>query len=279
MAALLALCAAVAFGVSDFTGGLAARSDQAIRVLTLSYPLGLVGVALVLPYFAGTPTSAGLLWGAGSGLAGALGALALYAALAAGSMSVTAPLSAVCAAVVPVMIGYAKGDRLPMIAFLGVAAALIAVALVSQEKREPGSEGATRRALTLALFSGICFGLDFVMLDFSGADSGMWPLMANRVEGLAIVACFAIASRQLAVPARSALLPAVAAGVLDVVATALYLVAVRNGMLALVAVLVALYPAATVVMARLVLAERTSLVQRLGLGLAALSIVMITAAS
>jgi drug/metabolite transporter (DMT)-like permease len=275
-ATVLALLAALAYGVSDFAGGMASRKATAVRVLVLSYPLGLVGLFALMPIFGGTATTAGLAWGAVSGLAGAGGVMLLYAGLAAGPMSVVAPLTAVCSAVVPVGAGLLAGERPAPLAGLGALLALVAVALVSREPAGVDAEvRVTGRAILLALLAGVFFGLYFVMLAAAGDDTGLWPLVTNRVVGSVVVVVAALVLGQLALPGRGAWLLATSAGLLDVVANVAYLLAARAGLLALVAVLTALYPAATVLLARVVLAERTSLVQRLGLVLAGASIALI----
>lgn len=282
-AVVLALLAALAYGVSDFAGGMASRRATAVRVLVLSYPLGLVGLFAVMPLFSGEATAQGLAYGAVSGVAGAGGVMLLYAGLAAGPMSVVAPLTAVCSAVVPVLAGLAAGERPAALAGVGALLALVAVALVSREppRTDPARDGGaghgrvTGRAIGLALLAGVFFGLYFVLLAAPGDETGLWPLVTNRLVGSVVVLAVALVIGQVALPGRGAWLLAASAGLLDVVANVAYLLAARAGLLALVAVLTALYPAATVLLARLVLAERTSTVQRVGLALAGASVALI----
>lgn len=279
MTVALALLSAVAYGVSDFIGGVASRRASALRVLLLSYPLGVVGLLAAVPFVAGVATTGSLLWGAVSGIAGGGGVILLYAGLASGPMSVIAPLTAVCGAVVPVTVGVARGERLSVLAFVGVGLALAAVALVSREPRRGDDEPVVSlRGVALALLAGAGFGAYFVLLDLTGDGTGLWPLVVSRLVGSVVVVAAAFVAGQLAFPGRGTWLLPVVAGLLDVIANVGYLLAVRSGLLALVAVLVALYPAATVLLARLVLAERTSAVQRVGLGLAAVSVALITLA-
>jgi drug/metabolite transporter (DMT)-like permease len=269
----LALVCAVAYGVSDFVGGLAARQSSALRVLLVSQPLGAVGLVVLAGFDAAPVELRATAIGACAGIAGALGVLLLYAGLAIGPMSVVAPLTALCAAVVPVGAGMAMGERPPPLALVGVVLALAAVVLVG---REPGGDTALApRGIGLALLAGVGFGVFFVLLDVAGDEAGLWPLVAGRISGSVLLVAVAVATGALGLPARSSLWLVVAAGLLDVVANVAFVLAVRTGLLALVAVLVALYPAATLVLARVVLKERMAASQRAGLAVAALSVALI----
>lgn len=279
MSVLLALVAAVAYGVSDFVGGLASRRVSALRVLVLSYPAGVLPMAAVLPLLPGRLDGATLAWSAAAGLAGTAGVLLLYVSLAAGPMGVVAPLTAVAGAVVPAGVGIALGERPPPIAYAGVALALLAVVVVSRGPAGPGSGGrAAPRTVGLASVAGVAFGLYFVLLSAAPGTSGGWPLLVSRIVASLAVLGIVLAVRR---PVRGGgrIWPfALVAGGLDALANLGYLLAVRQGMLALVPVVVALYPAATILLARLVLGERTGLVQRLGMVAAAGSVVLIAAA-
>jgi len=274
---LLALVAAVAYGVSDFAGGMASRREPALRVLVLSYPVGVVLMAALLPLVPGRLDTATLLWSAAAGLAGAVGVVLLYLGLAAGPMAVVAPLTAVASAVVPVTVGIGLGERPPPPAYLGVALALLAVALVS---RGPGDSSPARapvtvRAVGLALLAGVGFGCYFVLLSRAPEASGGWPLLVSRLSSTLAVGVLAVGTGRAGRLAPGVGRVAVVAGALDALANLAYLLAVRQGLLSLVAVLVALYPAATILLARLVLGERTGRGQRVGLAVAAGSIALI----
>jgi len=277
---LLALVAAVAYGVSDFVGGLASRRASALRVLLLSYPAGVLPMLVVLPLLLpGRLDAATIGWSVAAGLAGTGGVLLLYIGLAIGPMGVVAPLTAVAGAVVPAGVGIALGDRPPAIAYAGVALALLAVVVVSRGPEAPGSGGrAAPRTIAIASVAGVAFGLYFVLLSAAPETSGGWPLLISRVAASVAVLGIALAGRR---PLRGdgRVWPfALAAGALDAAANLGYLLAVRQGMLALVPAVVALYPAATILLARLVLGERTGAVQRLGMVAAAGSVVLIAAA-
>ena len=275
MSVLLALLAAVSYGVSDFVGGAASRREPALRVLLLSYPVGLVLMVALLPLVPGRVDPATLLWSGAAGVAGAAGVVLLYLGLAAGPMAVVAPLTAVASAVVPVTVGIGLGERPPPLAYLGVGLALLAVALVSRGPRGADRTPVTVPAVGLALLAGVGFGCYFVLLSRAPEASGGWPLVISRLSSTLAAGGLALATGRAGRLAPGVVRFAVAAGALDALANLAYLLAVRQGLLSLVAVLVALYPAATILLARLVLGERTGPAQRLGLAVAAGSVVLI----
>ena len=195
MSVLLALVAAVTYGVSDFVGGLASRRDTALRVLVHSYPVGVLLTAALLPLVPGDLSAGAVGWSAAAGLAGALGVVLLYLGLATGPMGVVAPLTAVASAVVPAAVGIGLGERPPPLAYVGVALALLAVALVS---RGPGGEAGRRpvtaRAVWIALLAGVGFGCYFVLLARAPESSGGWPLLVSRISSAVAVVALALAT-------------------------------------------------------------------------------------
>jgi drug/metabolite transporter (DMT)-like permease len=268
----------LAYGAGDFFGGLASRRTPATSVVVTSQVLGLVLLgALVAIAPGGDPTSGDLAVGAASGLCGGAGVFLLFRGLAAGRMSVVAPITAVGAAVLPVGWGLATGERPSPLVLVGVVLALVAVVLVArsddpvEDTESPDPHGGVRYAVG----SGVAFGALFIFLAEAGDNAGWWPLVTSRVAAASLVAVFAVASRQALVPEPDARPQIAASCVLDVTANAVYLLAVRRGLLSLVAVLSALYPAATVLLARVVLKERLVRTQVYGLGMAAGGVLLI----
>jgi uncharacterized membrane protein len=279
---VLALVSALVYGTADFSGGTASRRSSANATLMVSLPAGFVLLlALALP--AGGPTVHGLIWGAVSGLAGGLGMITFYQGLAIGPMSVVAPLSAVVSAALPVGAGVAWGERISLVIVIGLGLCLIAIVLVSLS----GGDGTGRRGLAgsgpiLGLISGVGFGAFFVLLrvaeEGGGAAPALWALAASKGAGWVILsATLLVARRSLKPPAdRTTLAIAVLAGVLDVTANGIYLVAAASGKLAVVGAVTSLYPASTVLLARLIHGERLLLVQRVGLAVAAIGVVLVS---
>lgn len=277
MALILALSSAVFYGTADFLGGLAARRATALASTVWAQGVGFVLVLLALPLFpAALPTATAALWSVGAGLSGGLGVALLYHGFAVGRVSVVAPVTAVCSIAIPVVVAMGLGERPGPLALFGIVVAVASVALISRHRDPEARTDATDRSLAIGLGCGVLIGAFFVCLARAGDSSGLWPLLiARAVSTVALAAAARAAKAPIAVP-RSVLPVVIACGALDMLANALYLVAVREGPLGLVATLASLYPASTVVLARLVLRERLQPVQSVGLACAAAAIVMIT---
>ena len=284
MAAVLALLSAVAYGAGDFLGGLAARRLPPAAVVLRSNAVGLATLLVCVP-LVGDADLLGrdVAIGAGGGVAGGIGVLLLYRGLSRGTMSVVAPITAVLSAVIPVLWGLGAGERPTLVAFLGVPLALWAVALLAREPAPADvvAGGLTRADLVNALGAGLGFGIFFVALDATSDDAGLWPVVAGRGASVGFFSLVAAVSASARIGRRRAMTRSTAAlvagcGVLDAGANALFLLATQQGLLTLVAVLGALYPATTLLLARAVLGERLAGVQRVGVGLAAVAVVLVT---
>jgi drug/metabolite transporter (DMT)-like permease len=276
---VLALASALVYGTADFLGGLASRRVAAVIVTFVSQCAGLASLLLVLPFAHGDGLIAtDLAWGAAGGLAGAVALVCFYWALASGTMSVVAPLTAVVSAVVPVLTGLALGERPSAWALVGVGLALPAIALIAWETAE-GRRRASRRVLLAAIAAGAGFGFFFVALGRTTGDSGLWPLVGARTASISLLAIVLVATSRRPTTPRDSRVVIVTAGVLDTTANALYLAAASQGLLSLVAVVAALYPASTVVLARVVLGERVQRWQLGGFALAAVAVGLVAASS
>ena len=274
---ILALLSAALYGTADFLGGLAARRAAALAATVMAQGIGLVLVALALPLFAtALPNGTVALWGVGAGLTGGIGVALLYYGFSVGRMSVVAPVTAVCSITIPVLTGLFLGERPGLVALGGVAAAIVSVALISRHDDPAGTVSGPDRSLPIALASGVAIGVFLVCLVRAGTESGLWPLLIARAAStIALAAAAGFSKVRLAIP-RKVWPVVVACGAIDVVANALYLLAARGGSLGLVATLASLYPASTVLLARVVLGERLRPVQSVGLVCAAGAIVLIT---
>lgn len=261
------------YGVSDFVGGVASRRVAALRVVIVSYPFSFVIVLIVAPFVGGQISWVPILWGLASGVAGGLAVWWFYLALASGPMAVVSPLTAVLVAGIPVVAGFAIGERPGALAFVGIALALIAVLLVSKESPDDTTgevAGGREMKFTptvawLTVGSGVTFALAFICLHQIGDGSGLWPLAASRASATAVVWCVALASGHFTLPHGSVLKLAAFVGILDVVANAALLYAYQGGLLSLVSVIASLYPAATVLLAMVMLGERVGRLQQVGM--------------
>ena len=279
MASLFALLAALTYGAADFLGGIATRRATMIAAVLVTQGAGLVFLLLATPLLPDAiVTRQDLVFGALAGVTGSIGVALLYLALAIGPMSVVAPVTAVCAAIVPLAIGLVLGERPHPLAGAGVALALTAVGLLSQtESGDSRAASVPRlgRGVRVALASGVAVGLFFAVLAQTTAGAVLWPLAISRTVSISLFLMAAITTGRPAGVPRAALLPALACGALDMVANAFYLAAVRQGQLGLVATLASLYPASTVLLARVVLGERLGTWQQVGVAGAVVAIVLI----
>jgi drug/metabolite transporter (DMT)-like permease len=283
MVYLLAIASAVFYGAADFTGGLTTRRAGAIPVVLLSQASGLVLLGLILPLLPpAIPTRTYLLWGAAAGLTGGIGVALLYRALAIGTMAVVAPTTAVCAVAIPVVVSVLQGERPAPLAVAGIALGIGSIVLVSRQHtagRPDRQHSAEPRRLPVgvgtALASGVAIGFFFLTLAQTGSSAGMWPILVARLVSVALFGSLAIAGRHsIRMPATVAGL-VIVAGAVDMLANALYLLAVWQGPLSIVVTLSSLYPASTVLLARVVLGERLNLWQITGVGCALAAIVLI----
>ena len=300
---LIGLTSALVYGAADFFGGTASRRISPVRVTAVAALTGLAVMLLAVatvPAFSGYWSGDVIVLGALSGVTGAVAIGLLYACLAIGPMSILSPLTAVVSAIVPLSIGLVAGERLQTIGYVALGLALVAVVLVGFVP-EKGAVRPSLRGVLMAIGSGVSIGIFLVIIDQTPDDSGLVPLVVNRavtaaimfsaVGLLAAVAFFRRSARTGAVaepgaaaepatvaepveaprPAH-AWLPglrlAIACGIVDAVANAGLLLGVRIGELSIMAVLTALYPAGTIILAAVVLKERIAPVQIVGLVLA-----------
>ncbi|WP_395245646.1 EamA family transporter [Agromyces sp. MMS24-K17] len=304
LTAVLSLTGALVYGAADFLGGLAAKRISAILATALGAASGLAMLLVVLPFLGGAWTAGDLAWGAAAGVAGTIAIGLLYACLAIGPMSILSPLTAVVSAITPMAWGLVVGgERFGPLGAWALALALVAVVLVGFVP-ERGAVRPSARGLLMAVGSGAGIGAYYILIAQTAEASGLVPLAATR--GVTMVLGFATAGVLALVAARRAVrtiagrpdasggsdapgatdasdADAVAAaratrasgirlalwcGVVDVTANALLLLGIRAGDLSVAAVLGALYPAGTILLAAVVLRERIAPVQWAGLALA-----------
>lgn len=273
---LLALGGAVAYGVADFVGGLLSRRTSAWAVaFTAALGAGLLVIALE-PVLPGSPTAADLGWSAFGGIGGGVGIAFLYRGLAAGRMGVVAPISGVGAAVVPVLVALAVGERPGLLVWIGIAFALPGIWLVA---REPGPSSATGASAGVVdgVLAGLGFGAQFAALGQIDESAGFLPLGVNQLAAAAVIAALAVAVRAPWLPRDRAAYTGVVAGLLSVVATGAFMLAAQQGSLTVSSILTSLYPAFTILLAALVLRERVLGGQAVGLALCGIAVALVAA--
>lgn len=275
MAVLLGLLAALSYGAGDFAAGLGGRRTDSGAVTVVVQIFGLAAAGIAVLIFRGNgPSPTALVWGAVSGVGNGLGTLALYRGLAVGQMSVVAPLSAVVTAVLPVVIGLALGEHLSTLAGIGIGVVIPAIVLVSWQRNSKENAN-TRTGIAEGVLSGIGFALLFIALNQAGTRSGAWPLITGQAVALLLVLPFGWRTYHRLRTDISTVAIIVAAGLLGGTANLLFLAATGYGQLSIVAVLTALYPAVTILLARIVLGERWTHFQMAGLIAAGIAIVLI----
>jgi drug/metabolite transporter (DMT)-like permease len=278
MAVLLGVLVAISFGSADFLGGRASRTAPTVTVLFVGQIVAVTG-ALVIALVVGADVEGrDLAYGAAAGACNVVGLGLLYQGLATGRMGVVAPVTAVVAAIVPIVWGVLQDERPGALTWMGAALAIAAGALIAREPDTDDARGRTSGAILLAVTAGIALGSSLVLYSETREESGFWPVLTARSAAIVLVAvgvAIVAARGGLRWPTGHARNLALGAGVLDVTATALLLVAVREGLTVVVAPVAALAPAFTVVWAWAVLKEHVTRHQIVGLAIALLGLVLI----
>ena len=267
LAIALSLSASIAWGVSDFLGGQASRRTPVLWVVAVSYPTGLVLIAIVALIAGGSLSAGEVAIAMGGGVCGAAAISLFYSAMAIGPVSIISPLVSLGVAV-PVAVGLIRGESPGGVQIAGLVAALCGIALAVREAEVPHAVSVSPRALALAALAGLGFGLFFVCIDSAASEDPLWAATWTRLGGSLAIAV-ALVARPPAAPFPTASLPTLLSiGGLDATANTLIAVASGIGLLSLVAVGGSLFPIVTVILARVILAERLARIQQLGVALA-----------
>lgn len=276
MALLLAGLASVFYGAADFFGGFATRRAPVMTVVLMSQVVGGLGLLLVSPFVAPVAGLTDFAWGAAGGLVGVIGLAFLFHGLGTMSIAVVAPVSALMGTATPVVFGVVVGERPSSLAWLGIgvaAAAIVVIALPrGQDEGAPTTGGL--RAVFVAATAGVSFGTVGIMLSRTASDSGLWPLVSLKATAVLVVLGAALVTRRPAI-SDSGRGSAAASGVLDTIATVMFLIALRQELLSLVTVILAMYPASTITLGHFVLGEQIHRLQAAGLAIGALAVALI----
>jgi uncharacterized membrane protein len=272
---LYGILSAASWGAADFIGGIATKRTAAYRVLFLAEIASLIPfVALAFITRELFPPLMDLFWGAFASLLGLAGLTILYRALADGKMSITAPISALLAALIPVLFGLFTLGIPRFTTIIGFGLAFAAVWLISQ------TDSTNWRLhfadLRLPLLSGIFFGFYFVIINNATQHAFFWPLVSARSAGFIGFGLYALITRQPALPPRELWGYSIFNGIIDISGNAFFVLAAQVGRMDVAAVLGALYPASTVFLAWVFLKERISRIQALGIALAFVAIILFT---
>lgn len=275
---LLSLLTAISFGAADFSGGMATRRANVVAVVFLAQVIGLIGVTLAALLIAEQFELRSLGFGAIGGVFGLAGLMLLYRRLAAGPMSVVAPITAITSAFVPAAVAFARGDQLTSVVVFGLMLALFAIGLISSsDESAKGSERApiTARVLLESLGAGIGFGAFFVFINEGAIETAPWPIAGARMASVAVLVVW-VALAKPAVPRdQTTLTWIVIAGIVDTFSNVLFLWSADLAGLAVASVISSFYPASTVLLALVVLGERISTRQAIGFALGAAATVLV----
>jgi drug/metabolite transporter (DMT)-like permease len=269
------IASAATWGAADFLGGLASKRTSPYRVLFLGQLSGLI-LFFILALITGEtyPLLSDVIWAVLASLLGVAGLVFLYRALAGGQMTIAAPVSALFSALIPVVFAIFTTGLPSVTTLAGFILAFLAVWLISQ------TDGLNLRFsisdLRLPLTSGLFFGLYFIALHKATLHSFYWPVTASRVSGVLVLGLVALLARQPAMPPREQWRIVILSGILDVTGNGFYALAARTGRLDVAAVLGALYPASTVLLAWILLKERISTIQTIGILSAFAAIILFT---
>jgi drug/metabolite transporter (DMT)-like permease len=271
---LLALSSALAYGAADFIGGVGSRRHSIWQIVLVGQAAGalvMLVAGLMLP---GSPATPDFAWALLAGLGSAAGSIFLFRGLARGLMGLVAPISAVGAAVLPVLVGVALGERTSWLVWVGVLAALAGIWLVSRETTSNRS-ARWRGALLDGAIAGAGFGILFIALAQISDDAGLLPLAANQLVGAIATVVAAVSLGQPWRPRRRVAGWGSASGVLGAAGTLAFMVATGATSLGIASVLASLYPAVTVLLAAGVLGERISTRQQTGIGICILAVAIL----
>ena len=270
---LLGLASAVTWGAGDFSGGLASKRTSAYSVVVLSQFVSLVLLvlsAVLIPE--GDNSLRDIALGGIAGVCAAAGLVALYSGLARGPMGVVAPVTAVVAAIVPVLFSVFSEGIPTIMAMVGFAGALVAVWLISQGDQDAKIHLSDLR---LPIIAGFGFGIFFILIDQVSSNAILWPLVSARGASILVVFIVGMLSRNIELPDLTQLPIIALAGVFDTGGNVFFALATRVGRLDISAILGSLYPAATVVLAWIILKERLAMRQWIGILLALVAVILI----
>ena len=276
---VVALLASILYGSADFLGGIAARREPVLRVATITQACGMAALLAAAWFVPGVPSHADLAWAALAGITGGIGVLLLYHAMPTGQVSAVAPLISLIAIAVPVGVGLLLGERPGALPLAGVALGVVAIVAISSSGEHHETGASTRvegRALAVAVASGLFIGGFLVSMGRIGPGGGLWPLVTARAGGTLVAGAVALGRRTSWQVGRGSWPVLISCGVLDSTANLLYLWAVQRAPLSLIATLVSLAPASTVVLAQVVLRERLVPAQKAGIALALVAIVLLS---
>ena len=277
LSSLFGILSALSWGAGDFAGGIVSRRSGVYRAAFYGEATGLIFLAVMLAVVREPlPAWSDLGWSAIAGVMGSAGLLLLFRALAGGKMSIAAPVSALMAAVLPVIASSLTEGWPGPIKYAGFALALVAIWLISQGEGHQTKFHLHLADLRTPLLSGVLFGIYFILMNKGSQTSTVWPMLAARTCGAFFLLWFALAKHELNWPGKAIGLLVFLNAAGDIGGNTFYILAGQAGRLDVAAVLGSLYPGMTVALAGLVLHERLNRSQWAGICAALAAIVLMT---
>lgn len=274
---LFGLLAALSWGAGDFSGGMASRKTGAYLAVLYGEILGLAFLLIGVPFLSEPfPDFVSLLYALIAGALGTVGLVFLYQAMDKGQMSIAAPVSALLAAALPVMVGAFTQGAPGLFTWGGFILAFSAVWLISRSDVRMKDLLTHLSDLRLPLLAGAAFGAYFTLMHLASQKTVYWPIMIARFSGSAVFLIYMSLRRTSWKPARASWPFLFVNALLDVSGNFFYVLAGQTGRLDVSAVLSSLFPGATVLLAWLILKERLTRPQWLGIGAALIAIVLFT---
>lgn len=266
------LGSAACWGIADFSGGLASKNANVYKVVLVAHTTGFA-LMLALAWLKGEafPSAHQMMWGIAAGTAGTIGLVALYRGLAVGKMGIIAPITAVLTAILPMAYGMFSQGLPHAIQLGGFAVAAVGIVMISRPERTEGMP----KGIGLAILASLGFSFFLIFIKFAGETAVYWPLAAARFPAVVLMSVMALLSRGPSGFSTRVVRLALVAGVLDTLGNVTFILATQTGRLDVAAVLSALYPAMTVALAFVVLKERVTRMQGVGIVAVLAAVLMI----
>jgi drug/metabolite transporter (DMT)-like permease len=276
MTIVLALISALLYGVADFSGGSATRKNSVFSVMLLTQAAGLIVACVAAPLVGpDSPRISDIAWGVGGGILGFAGVAALYAGLAKHRAAIVSPVSALVGAILPAALGALLGERPSGTALAGAALCVPAILFLAYEKGETADRAKLRASFLYGTVAGLGFGGFFIAISRTSPGSGLWPLIGSRAATLVMVAGILLLGKRRPAVARADVRTAIFAGAADMSANVFFLLATRTGLLMIVTLVTSLYPAPTVILARVFHGQKISLPRAAGIAFALAGVALI----
>lgn len=273
LALICGLTSAASFGTADFCGGFATKRSSVFSIILVSQFFGLaLFVVLAVTLEKAVPSTGNMALGGLAGIFGTIGLAALYRGLATGRMGVVAPVSAVIAAVFPVVVSFFLEGMPSNVQLAGLLLGLCAIWYLAG-----GGSGTSIQLheLRLSVAAGFAFGLFFIVIDQVSSIAILWPLVSARIVSITLLSVFITIRKDRIKPVFSQLIIIASAGLFDAGGNILFALATRLGRLDISATLTSLYPAGTVFLAWIILKERLSPRQLFGVITALVALILI----